>query len=130
LLCESISQKQSGHFNIIRSSYGIVEYTPQAYRQSDLNLFYNNLARQIPPETAPTVDFIDGATVQITTQSFGYNAESDLDLEYAIALVYPQKVTTVTLYQTGDNVEGASFNNFLDAIDAAYCTSGGGDDTN
>jgi hypothetical protein len=40
--------------------------------------------------------------------------------------VYPQKVT---LYQTGDSVEGASFNNFLDAIDASYCTSGGGDDS-
>jgi hypothetical protein len=42
-------------------------------------------------------------------------------------IVYPQKVT---LYQTGDTVEGASFNNFLDAIDASYCTSGGGDDPN
>jgi tripeptidyl-peptidase-1 len=39
--------------------------------------------------------------------------------------VYPQKVT---LYQVGDIVEGASFGNFLDAIDASYCTSGGGDD--
>lgn len=38
--------------------------------------------------------------------------------------MYPQKVT---LYQTGDTVEGASFNNFLDAIDGSYCTSGGGD---
>ena len=38
--------------------------------------------------------------------------------------VYPQKVT---LYQTGDLVEGASFNNFLDGIDGSYCTSGGGD---
>lgn len=34
----------------------------------------------------------------------------------------------MTLYQVGDIVEGASFGNFLDAIDAAYCTSGGGDD--
>jgi tripeptidyl-peptidase I len=49
----------------------------------------------------------------------------DSALAYKLNLVYPQKVT---LYQTGDTVEGASFNNFLDAIDAAYCTSGGGDD--
>ena len=34
----------------------------------------------------------------------------------------------VTLYQTGDLVEGASFNNFLDAIDGTYCTYEGGDD--
>lgn len=39
-----------------------------------------------------------------------------------MTLVYPQKVT---LYQVGDLVEGASFNNFLDALDASYCA---GDD--
>jgi len=32
-----------------------------------------------------------------------------------MTLVYPQKVT---LYQVGDLVEGASFNNLLDAFDA------------
>ena len=42
-----------------------------------------------------------------------------------MTLVNPQKVT---LYQVGDLVEGASFNNFLDAIDGSYCTSNGGDD--
>ena len=42
-----------------------------------------------------------------------------------MALVNPQKVT---LYQVGDLVEGASFNNFLDAIDGSYCTYEGGDD--
>ncbi|KUJ19485.1 subtilisin-like protein [Mollisia scopiformis] len=109
---------------LAQSSYGIVEYTPQAYLQSDLNLFYSNLQRQIASGTAPTIDLIDGATVQTSTQSFDDNGESDLDLQYAIALVYPQKVT---LYQTGDAVEGASFNNLLDALDASYCTSGGGD---
>jgi tripeptidyl-peptidase-1 len=39
-------------------------------------------------------------------------------------LVYPQKVT---LYQVGDNYEGASFGDFLDAIDGSYCTYAGGD---
>jgi tripeptidyl-peptidase I len=69
-----------------RSSYGIVEYTPQAYLQSDLNLFYSSLAREIASGTAPTVDLIDGAIVQTTTQSFDDNGESDLDIQYAIAL--------------------------------------------
>lgn len=110
--------------SLAMSSYGIVEYTPQAYLQTDLNLFYSNLARQIPSGTAPTFDSIDGGVDQTSTQSFDDNGESDLDLQYAIALVYPQKVT---LYQTGDLVEGASFNNFLDALDSTYCTSGGGD---
>ena len=71
---------------LAKSSYGIVEYTPQAYLQSDLNLFYTNLARQIPSGTAPTLDSIDGGVDQTTTQGFNYNGESDLDLEYAIAL--------------------------------------------
>jgi len=43
----------------------------------------------------------------------------DLDLEYAMALAYPQQAT---LYRAGDFVEGASFNNFLDANDSTYCT--------
>lgn len=68
------------------SSYGIVEYTPQAYLQTDLNLFYSNLARQIPSGTAPILDSIDGGVDQTSTQSFNDNGESDLDLQYAIAL--------------------------------------------
>lgn len=69
-----------------KSSYGIVEYTPQAYLQSDLNLFYSNLAREIPSGTAPTLESIQGGVDQTTTQNFNDNGESDLDLEYAIAL--------------------------------------------
>lgn len=71
---------------LAKSSYGIVEYTPQAYLQTDLNLFYSNLARQIPSGTAPTFDSIDGGVDQTSTQSFDDNGESDLDLQYAIAL--------------------------------------------
>lgn len=51
-----------------------------------MNLFYSNLARQIPAGTAPINDLIDGAIVQTTTQSFDDNGEADLDLQYAIAL--------------------------------------------
>jgi hypothetical protein len=39
-----------------------------------------------------------------------------------MALLYPQPVT---FYQTGDNEEGPSFNNFLDALDSSFCTSDG-----
>jgi tripeptidyl-peptidase-1 len=42
-----------------------------------------------------------------------------------MSLVYPQRVT---LYQVGDYLEGASFNNFLDALDGSYYTYMGGDD--
>lgn len=71
---------------LAESSYAVVEYTPQAYLQADLNLFYSSLAREIPAGTAPIFDSIDGGVDQTTTQSFNDNGESDLDLEYAIAL--------------------------------------------
>lgn len=108
------------------NSFGIVEYSPQAYRQADLNLFFKSYAPSIAQGTAPTLDDIDYSGLpQTSTVSFQDNGESDLDLEYAMALVYPQKVT---LFQVGDNVQSGSFNTFLDGIDRAYCTSGGGDD--
>ena len=107
-----------------KNSYGIVEYTPESYLQGDLNLFFANFSMNQKQKT-PTTDLIDGATVQTAEQGFEYNGESDLDLEYAMTLVNPQPVT---LYQAGDLVEGASFNNFLDAIDGSYCTFEGGDD--
>ena len=71
---------------LAKSSYAVVEYTPQAYLQTDLNLFYSNLAREIPSGNAPMFDSIDGGVDQTTTQSFDDNGESDLDLQYAIAL--------------------------------------------
>ena len=43
----------------------------------------------------------------------------DLDLQYAMVLTNPQPIT---LLQTGDLVEGAGFDNWLDAVDASFCT--------
>jgi tripeptidyl-peptidase-1 len=103
-----------------QNNYGIVEFTPQSFIQTDLDLFLS----QFNPNatgTAPIIDFIDGAVLDTTDPT-----ESNLDLQYAIDLVYP---TPVTLYQTGDIVEGdASFDTFLDAIDSFFCTFEGGDD--
>jgi len=65
---------------LAKSSYGLVEYTPQAYLQADLNLFYSNLAREIPSGSAPILDSIDGGVDQTSTKSFNYNGEPDLDL--------------------------------------------------
>ncbi|KAG6875123.1 hypothetical protein C0992_005137, partial [Termitomyces sp. T32_za158] len=60
----------------------------------------------------------------VSTDKNSYGIESDLDLEYAMGLTNPQPIT---LLQTGDIVEGASFNNWLDAVDGSYCTFEGGD---
>jgi tripeptidyl-peptidase-1 len=100
--------------------------------------FYKHCSRHRPGKTR----LIDGAVLS-DVSNVVLNGEADLDFQIAISLgrlspvlppcnklmpilrvVYPQKVT---LYQVGDPTEGASFNNFLDALDASYCTSVGSD---
>lgn len=106
------------------NSFGIVEYTPQIYIQEDLDLFFSNYSKNQKQRT-PILNSINGGIAGNRTQGFFLNAESDLDLEYGMTLVNPQPVQ---LYQVGDFVEGGSLNDFLDAVDASYCTFDGGDD--
>ncbi|KAI0922998.1 hypothetical protein AcV5_009837 [Taiwanofungus camphoratus] len=108
-----------------KNSVAIVEYTPQAYVPSDLDLFFANFSSSQIGER-PTLVSIDGGVVQSSETGFNYNGESNLDLQYSMSLVGSSQ--PVTLYQTGDAVEGASFNNLLDALDGSYCTFEGGDD--
>ncbi|RFU25414.1 hypothetical protein B7463_g10924, partial [Scytalidium lignicola] len=114
-----------GEFNDSKNSYGIVEFEGQAYSQTDLDLFFETYT-DVPTNTSPIYLPIDGgylASGDDTTT----RGESNLDLEFAMSLVYPQ---SVSLYQTGDDViwQPATNNNFLDAIDGSYCTYDGGDD--
>ncbi|OCH89925.1 subtilisin-like protein [Obba rivulosa] len=106
-----------------KNTFGISEFTPQAFLAADLDLFFGNFS---PGQvgTRPKLISIDGGTAQTEDQSFDFNGESDLDLEYAFALTNPQPLL---LLQAGDLVEGASFNNLLDALDASFCTFEGGD---
>lgn len=106
------------------SSYGIVEYGYQSYLPGDLDLFFTNFSTE-QVGARPLLDSVDGGEPQSLLQTFSFNGESDLDLEYSMTLSYPQQIT---LFQVGDGEEGASFNNFLDAIDGSYCTYDGGDD--
>uniref|UniRef100_A0A0W0G632 tripeptidyl-peptidase II n=1 Tax=Moniliophthora roreri TaxID=221103 RepID=A0A0W0G632_MONRR len=107
-----------------KNTYGIVEFTPQAYVPEDLDIFFGNFS---PSQVGarPELVSIDGGVVQTQTRSFEVNGESNLDLEYAMALTNPQPVL---LLQTGDLVEGAGFDNWLDAVDGEFCTFEGGDD--
>ncbi|KAJ6556724.1 hypothetical protein DFH09DRAFT_1489159, partial [Mycena vulgaris] len=95
----------------IETSFGIVEYTPQAYRPADLDLF------------ATKFTSLFGESL---TRSFDDNAESNFDLEWAMNLVTGHQ--KVTLYQVGDPVMGPHLENFLDALDGSYCTFEGGDE--
>ena len=110
--------------NLQTNPYGIVEYSPQAFLQGDLDLFFANYSRN-QVHKSPNLISIDGGYAQTQNQSFGYNGESDLDLEYALTLTNP---LPVNLYQTGDPYFSGSFNTFLDALDGSYCTFEGGDD--
>ncbi|KZT64886.1 subtilisin-like protein [Daedalea quercina L-15889] len=108
-----------------KNSLAIVEYTPQAYVASDLDMFFSNFS---PSQVGqrPVLYSIDGGYIQTDYGGFDYNGESNLDLQYAMSLVGSRQ--PVQLYQAGDLYEGASFGNLLDALDASYCTFDGGDD--
>lgn len=99
------------------NSFGLVEFTPQSYVPFDLDIFFSNFSDG-PVGERPILKAINGAIVQQQNKSCLNNCESNLDLEYAMILVHPQKVT---LYQVGDVLQGASFNNLLDAFDSTYC---------
>lgn len=60
---------------IYPDSYGIVEYSPQAYIPSDLDLFFRNFSPALVG-TYPIFDSIDGGVLQTEVESFGYNGES------------------------------------------------------
>lgn len=107
-----------------KNTIGIVEYTPEAYLDQDMDWFFGNYS---PSQVGqrPALVSIDGGYEQTLFQGFSVNGEADLDLQYAMALVGATQ--NVTLYQAGDLYEGASFNNFLDALDGSYCTYEGGD---
>ncbi|KII91521.1 hypothetical protein PLICRDRAFT_105438 [Plicaturopsis crispa FD-325 SS-3] len=108
-----------------KNSYGIVEYTPQTVLQEDIDKFGANFSSGLVGKF-PKVVAIDGAVLQQQSKGFEFNGEADLDFQYGMALVTPRQ--EVTLYQVGDLVEGASFNNLLDALDGSFCTLDGGDD--
>ncbi|KAF8880770.1 peptidase S8/S53 domain-containing protein [Infundibulicybe gibba] len=110
------------------NTVGIVEYTPQAYLQSDLDMFAAIFSQNMVGQS-PKLVSIDGGVVQNLSATFSLNGESSLDLQYAMALVNPTGTAqAVTLYQAGDLPAGATFNNFLDALDGSFCTYDGGDD--
>ncbi|KKY28894.1 putative protease s8 tripeptidyl peptidase [Phaeomoniella chlamydospora] len=108
------------------NSMGIYE-DGDIYAQSDIDLYFATYAPQVPQGTHPIPAFIDGATAPVSADSDLNTGESDIDLDMAYSLIYPQ---TVTLYQTDDlhyeelEITGkvlGYLNTFLDALDGSYC---------
>lgn len=80
-----------GNTSISNNTLGVVEYTPQAFLQKDLDLWFKRFSAPDLVGQSPLQVLIDGASVQTQDQSFNFNGESALDLQYAMELVYPQK---------------------------------------
>ncbi|QKX54516.1 uncharacterized protein TRUGW13939_01603 [Talaromyces rugulosus] len=96
-----------------------------AFSQEDVSLFLQDFAPNVPVDTKPTVISVDGGHAPVSPSSERNMGESDIDLDLAISLIYPQ---SVTVYQVDDlpnssggtNVTGF-LNTFLDSIDGSYC---------
>ncbi|CAI7565483.1 unnamed protein product [Penicillium glandicola] len=96
------------------------------FAKSDLDLYYKAYSPWVPQGTYPIPALIDGANYSVPSYSSLNTGESDIDIDMAYSLIYPQ---SVTLYQVDDQIyepeEVATtnlFNTFLDALDGSYCT--------
>ncbi|CAK7236917.1 hypothetical protein SCUCBS95973_009771 [Sporothrix curviconia] len=123
---QALYNTPAGSLAASNNTLGIVEYTPQAILQSDLDLYFSQFQPKLQGKS-PIIKLLDNAVIQTTNQSFSFNGESALDLEFAMALIFPQQAT---LFQVGDLVQGGSFNNLLDSLDGSYCAFDGGGSTN
>lgn len=118
----------AGNTSQAGNQMGIGEWADYLYLP-DLALFFENFTTpQIPSDVAPEFISIDGGkTSNLTVAMAEEVVESALDFQTAYSIIYPQELR---LYQVGDSVNVDSvgtFNIFLDALDASYCTYLGGD---
>ncbi|EED18810.1 protease S8 tripeptidyl peptidase I, putative [Talaromyces stipitatus ATCC 10500] len=111
-------------FSQPENAMGLFE-TYDAFSQEDISLFFQHFATNVPAGTKPNVISVDGGTAPVAPNDTRNGGESDIDLDLAISLIYPQ---TVTVYQVDDlpNSSGETgvngfLNTFLDSVDGSYC---------
>jgi tripeptidyl-peptidase-1 len=103
---------------------GIYEDDDEEPEQSDLDQFYAEFAPEIPASIGPKIELIDYGTSRPNASNAVGEAAIDFDMSQP--LLYPQ---STTLFMTHDNfyvinsTEDGIFNQFLDAVDGAYCYS-------
>ncbi|KAK5118876.1 hypothetical protein LTR62_000086 [Meristemomyces frigidus] len=107
---------------------GIAEWADYLYLPDLREFFSRFTSPKIPSTVAPEFISIDGGKPSnLTVAKLGEVVESALDFQTSYSIIYPQGIR---LYQNGDSVNVDSvgtFNIFLDALDASYCTYEGGD---
>lgn len=113
------------------NALGVFEYV-DVYAQGSLDSFFAKYSPNVPNGTHPELASIGRGKISKAPVALGYDdGESDIDLQMAYSLIYPQQIT---LYQTaptpynvsylengGFHNQGVAFgqatNNLLDAID-------------
>ncbi|KAK7728146.1 hypothetical protein SLS57_002616 [Botryosphaeria dothidea] len=114
--------------SIAGNEMGIGEWADYLYNPDLVPFFENWTSPKIPTDTVPEFISIDGGKPSNLSKAEAGNViESALDFQTAYSIIWPQKLR---LYQVGDGVNVDSvgtFNIFLDALDASYCTYEGGD---
>ena len=107
------------------NSLGVFELDG-TYNQDDMNLFFQKFAPNIPNNTHTIPAPINGAKIKQHYFKPYTNFETELDLQVAYPIIYPQ---TITQYQVspksqyldqGDNFP-LNLQDFLDAIDGTFC---------
>lgn len=102
---------------------GIFESDDEYPSQEDLTAFFGLFYPDIPSTVGPKIDLIDfGSTPPDSANAVG---EAALDFDMAYPIIYPQGTE---LFQSKDNFNPYNgtvgfFNQFLDAIDGAYCVT-------
>lgn len=106
------------------NAMGLFE-TYDTFAQEDISLFFQHFAPWVPADTKPNVISVDGGNAPVAPSDPRNGGESDIDLDLAISLIYPQ---SVTVYQVDDlpNSSGATntsgfLNTFFDSVDGSYC---------
>jgi len=117
-----------GKYNHTGNQLGIAEWADYLYLP-DLKTFFENFTNpKIPSDVVPEFIAIDGGKASnLSLAKQEKVVESALDFQTAYSIIWPQQTR---LYQNGDSVNVDSvgtFNIFLDALDASYCTYQGGD---
>jgi hypothetical protein len=64
------------------------------YVQDDMDIFFKNVATEIPVGTMPNNEYLNGAKLSTKLES-ALNEEADLDFQIAWPLVYPYNLTLV-----------------------------------
>ena len=80
------------------NSIAIVEYNGNSYNPEDLDKFFDGYQPNAAKARPVFVSVTGGALDNSKPEDFNAHGESNLDLQYAMALVHPQPVT---LYQIG-----------------------------